>query len=36
MQKPEFIPKIKCTILLEQVYYMYYNTKFKSVPKGSP
>ncbi len=31
---PKFIPKIKCTILLEQLYYMYYNTRPKSVPKG--
>jgi hypothetical protein len=25
-QKPKLIPKIKCTILLEQLYCMYYNT----------
>jgi hypothetical protein len=33
MQKPKFISKINFTILLEQIYYIYYNTKFKSVPK---
>ncbi len=32
--KPKLIPKIKCTMLLEQLYCMYYNTKPKSGPKG--
>jgi hypothetical protein len=29
-QKSNLIPKIKCTILLEQLYCMYYNTRPKS------
>jgi hypothetical protein len=33
-QKPKLIPKIKCTTLLEQLYYMYCNTRPKSASKG--
>jgi hypothetical protein len=33
-KKPNLIPKIKCTMLLEQLYYMYYNTRPKNAPKG--
>jgi hypothetical protein len=33
-QKPKLIPKIKCTILVEQLYCIYYNIKSKSAPKG--
>jgi hypothetical protein len=33
-QKPKLIPKIKCTMLLEYLYYMYYNTWPKNAPKG--
>jgi hypothetical protein len=33
-QKPKLIPKIKCIILLEQFYCMYYNIRPKNVPKG--
>ncbi len=33
-QKPKLIPKIKCTIFLEQFYCMYYNTRPKNGPKG--
>jgi hypothetical protein len=32
--KKKLIPEIKCTMLLEQLYYMYNNIKSKSVPKG--
>jgi len=32
--KKKLIPKIKCTMFLEQLYYMYYNTRPKSAPKG--
>ncbi len=32
-KKSKLIPKIKCTMLLEQLYCMYYNTKPKSAPK---
>ncbi len=33
-QKSKLIPKIKCTILLKQLYYMYYNMRPKSAPNG--
>jgi len=33
-QKPKLIPKIKCTILLEQLYYIYYNIKPENAQKG--
>jgi hypothetical protein len=33
-QKLKLISKIKCTIILEQLYYMYYNMKPKTTPKG--
>jgi hypothetical protein len=29
-QKSRLIPKVKCTIFLEQLYYMYYKTRPKS------
>jgi hypothetical protein len=34
VQKPKFIPKIKCTILLKQLYYMWHNTIPKNAQKG--
>jgi hypothetical protein len=33
-QKSKLLCKIKCTMLLEQLYCMYYNTEPKSAPKG--
>ncbi len=33
-QKPKLIPKIKCTILLVQLYYIYYNIRPKNAQKG--
>ncbi len=33
-QKPKLIPKIKCTIFLQQLYYMYYNIRPKNAPNG--
>jgi hypothetical protein len=34
VQKSNLISKIKCTMPLEQLYCMYYNTKLKSALKG--
>jgi hypothetical protein len=34
-QKPTLIPKIKCTMFLEQLYGMYYNTNPKMSQRGS-
>jgi hypothetical protein len=34
VQKPNLIPKIKWKIILEQLYYMYFNTKPKNAQKG--
>ncbi len=33
-QKSKLMPIIKCTMLLKQLYYMYYNTRPKNAPKG--
>ncbi len=33
-QKSKPIPKIKCTIILEQLYCINYNTRPKNAPKG--
>jgi len=33
-KKPIVIPKIKCKIFLEQLYYMYFNTESKNAQKG--
>jgi hypothetical protein len=33
VKKPKLIPKIKCAMLLKQLYYMYNNIKPKNVPK---
>jgi hypothetical protein len=33
-QKSNLIPKIKCTILLEQLYYIYYNIRLENAQKG--
>jgi hypothetical protein len=33
-QKPKLIPKIKCTILVEQLYCMFYNINPKSAQRG--